>query len=89
MDFITATWKKIVWKKMNAYIAKKWNKIVLCKIVECSDCLACSVVAFDWMIPKSWTAVKKKKMKSNIVITINQNRLRCHGLKMVSNPTTF
>ena len=67
---------------------------MFCKIVECSGCLACSGVAFDCTIPKNWTAEKEKKRereKSNIVITNNQNQLRCQGfgLKMVSNPTTF
>ena len=60
MDFITVTWNKIVCRKMNAYIAKTWNKIVFCKIVECSCCLACSAVAFDYTIPKNWITVKNK-----------------------------
>ena len=91
MDFIIVTWNKIVCRKMNAYIAKTWNKIVFCKIVECSGCLACLAVTFDCTIPKNWTAVKKKEEKSYIVITINQNWLRCQGfgLKLVSNPATF
>ena len=52
---------------MNAYIAKKWNKIVFCKIVECSGCLACLGVAFDCTIPKNWTAEKEKKKREREV----------------------